>query len=641
MCGVLGAFSRQGAPLDVPQLAAATDLLRHRGPDGGAFWADGPFFFGHRRLSIIDLSASGDQPMATRNPDLVITFNGELYNYRELRGELRSRGHLFETDSDTEVILRAYAEWREAMLPRLRGMFAFGIADKVAKTLFVARDRFGEKPLFVHETDAAVVFASELRPLSALIADREVEPSALAGYLCLNYVPGAKSMLHGVRRLEPGTWRRWSSGGRVEEGRFYTPGAAEVAVPRGIDDTLDALAERLDTATRIGLRSDVPVALFLSGGLDSSLTAESAVRQGALKDAFCLDIAERSYSEWDGASFVANKLGVELHRVVLDQTVLDDFAALAEHVDDPLGDSSALAVWRLSKETARSFKVVISGDGGDELLGGYLTYKATRVFSASLARAPRILRRGIAGASALIRPGAGKVTAGYKVMRFLRAVDRPAAEAHFSWNGAFLPEVAAELVTDPRAKAEAHVALGTMRERHALSDSPPLRELQRADAMDYLPNDILTKVDRMTMAHGLESRAPLLDADLADFAIAAASRHEGSIVAPPKKLFRELARRVYGPKVADAKKQGFSIPVHAWLRGYGRALVGDLLSRRTLAGVPILDAANVTEIRDRFLEGEQLGFEIWGLLVLVAWYRGRVAHPPATPAGPSLRRRNL
>lgn len=633
MCGILGAFSRDGRPLDVARLAGATHLLGHRGPDGGGFWASGPFFLGHRRLSIIDLSESGAQPMAAADRGLVITYNGELYNYPELRDELRERGHTFTTGSDTEVLLRAYAEWREGMLDRLRGMFAFAIADAKTGSLFVARDRFGEKPLLLHEAKDRLMFASELRPLTALLDDRRVDLDALAGFFCLNYVPGDRTMMAGVVRLPPGTWRRYT-GRQAESGTYYEPGRRSVAVPDRLEPTLVELRRRLDDATRIALRADVPVALFLSGGLDSSLTAESAVRQGRLREAYCLDIAERSYSEWDGASFVAQRLGLKLHRVVLGPEVLDDFTDIVEHADDPLGDSSALAVWRISKEAARSFKVVISGDGGDELLGGYLTYKATRIFSQTVDRAPGLVRAALARGAGLVRPGTGKVTPMYKAMRFLRAAHLPSAEAHFTFNGSFMPEAAMELVTGADAREAARVAIARMRARHDLPRRPKLADLQRADATDYLPNDILTKVDRMTMAHGLESRAPLLDAPLADFAMSAAGRWEGSVLAPPKRLFRELAQQVYGPRVANAKKQGFSIPVHTWLRGHARALVGDLLCRSSLDSVPVLDPAATIRVRDRFLAGEQLGFEIWGLLVFVAWYRARIASRPNLETSP-------
>lgn len=626
MCGIVGAYSRDGRPLDASRLLAATDLLTHRGPDGGGFWAEGPFFLGHRRLSIIDLSPAGAQPMAAAKRGLVITFNGEIYNYPELRDELRARGHELASTSDTEVLLHAYIEWGDAMLDRLRGMFAFAIADTRERSLFVARDRFGEKPLFLQVTSGRVLFASELRPLAALLEERRVDEGALAAFLSFNYVPGPQAMLAGVERLAPGTWKKFYAD-KVESGRYYDAGASTALVPKTLASTLDELRARLDDAVRIALRADVPIALFLSGGLDSSLTAESAVRQGRLKEAFCLDIAEKSYSEWDGASYVASRLGLDLHRVVLGPEVLADFEKVVDHADDPLGDSSALAVWQLSRHVAKSFKVVISGDGGDELLGGYLTYKATRIFSQTIDRAPTSMRTALARWSSLVRPGTGKVTPAYKAMRFLRAAHLAPSEAHFTFNGAFMPAAAAELLAGDVARAAARSVLATVRARHRLPSRPSLRELSLADVNDYLPNDILTKVDRMTMAHGLESRAPLLDAALADFAMNAATLYEGNLLAPPKRLFRELAARAFGPRVANAKKQGFSIPVHTWLREE-RALVGDLLSRASLSAVPVLDAPAVERVRDRFLGGEQLGFEIWGLLTLVQWYRARIASAP-------------
>jgi asparagine synthase (glutamine-hydrolysing) len=627
MCGVFGAFARDGRTLDVGRLAAATNLLGHRGPDGGGVWAEDGFFLGHRRLAIVDLSPAAAQPMTMPERGLVTTFNGEIYNHQELREELRARGHTFRTRSDTEVLLRAFAEWREEMLGRLRGMFAFAIVDTRAQSLFLARDRFGEKPLFIHETAGRILFASETRPIAACIEERSVDPVALGEYLCLNYVPGDRVMLAGTCRLPPGTHRTYSCRG-VSGGRYYRPGDVTISIPATFGETLGELRARVDDATRMALRADVPVALFLSGGLDSSLTAESATRQGKLSHAFCLDVATFSYSEWDRARFVATRLGLTLHRVVLGAESLDELPRMVEHADDPLGDSSMLAVWCLAKEAARSFKVVLSGDGGDELLAGYLTYRATRLFSTLVDRAPRAVRAILARTASRLTPGSGKVTRGYQAMRFLRAAELPAAEAHFTFNGSFLPESAADLVTGVAARGAARSALAEMCLRHDLGARPELHHLQRADATDYLPNDILAKVDRMTMAHGLESRAPLLDANLADFSLTAAERWEGGWLTPPKRLFRGLAHRIYGSRVSRAPKKGFSIPVHDWLRGAGRSMVGDVLSQASLDAVPVLDGGAVVGVRDRFFRGEQLGFEIWGLVVLVEWYRRRIARGP-------------
>ncbi|MBX3191927.1 MAG: asparagine synthase (glutamine-hydrolyzing) [Labilithrix sp.] len=639
MCGVFGRFAWSAAAPDVEALAARVSLLRHRGPDGGAYWSDGPFFLGHRRLAIIDLSDAGRQPMATPDGRLVVAFNGEIYNYVELREELRARGYAFRTSSDTEVLLHGYDAWGDDLPSHLVGMFAFALVDRRAGTMILARDRFGEKPLFCWEGAGEVLFASELAPIAAHLGDaREVDLEALGGYLCLNYVPGRRTLLRGVARVAPGSVRKYGSSGLVFERRYHRPSPAD---DRDVDAgdlraVLAKLRARLDDSVRVALRADVPLALFLSGGIDSSLVAESAVRQGRLERAFCVDIDEPSYSEWENAKWVASRLGVELTRVTLGPDVLDDFRSIVAHADDPNADSSAVCVWRLAQITARDFKVAVSGDGGDELFGGYLTYKATALHAAATSRMGAFARGLLASRAAGARAEETKVSTSYKLRRFLRAAALPPSEAHFTWNGAWLPDEAASLLSSDAAREMARGAIREVAGAHALRPRPSLRELQLADAAEYLPNDILVKVDRMTMAHSLESRAPLLHPDLASLAFAATSRFERSRLAKPKRLLRLLADEAFGPRVSAAKKQGFSIPIHAWLRDRpnGRALIDDLLSPRALGDLPFLDARAIARVRDRFVVGrEPLGFEIWGLLVLVAWVRARVLSSAARDPG--------
>ncbi|HLX29235.1 MAG TPA: asparagine synthase (glutamine-hydrolyzing) [Casimicrobiaceae bacterium] len=623
MCGIVGCYSLEGAIRDVDPLREATNRLLHRGPDDGAWWCDGRFFLGHRRLSIIDL-AQGAQPMASRDGRFVVAFNGEIYNFVELRAELEGQGARFDTHSDTEVILHGYRAWGPDVARRLVGMFALAIVDRVAKTLYLARDRFGEKPLFVHESPSKIVFASELGALSSMPGiERAVDPEALGAYLCLNYVPGDRSLLVGIRRLMPATWRLYSHG-RVREERYWSPPARLDERIDG-DEALRELSRRLDEAIRIALRSDVPVALFLSGGIDSSVIAESAVRQGKLRHAYCLDFDEAGFGEWDNASLVATRLGVELRRVVLSSSALEDFVAVVEHADDPLADSSALAVWTLAREVARDYKVAISGDGGDELFGGYLTYQATMYQSLLCAHVPSLIRRGMRAVASRLPASPGKVTTSYKLARFLRAADLPAGEAHFAWNGSFLPDRAAALLRDGDARAAARRALHELAQRHELTKTPSLGELQRADIGDYLPNDILVKVDRMTMAHGLEVRAPFLVPGVAEYALRLPDRFKLTRGGPPKRILRQMARAFYGVRISRAKKQGFSIPVHQWLRGPARGLVEDLLSAPSLATVGVLDADEVDRVKQSHMQGRaQCGFELWGLMVLIAWHRARV-----------------
>jgi asparagine synthase (glutamine-hydrolysing) len=630
MCGIFGQFTfGRRDHVAVDRLLAHTEAVRHRGPDAGGWWHDGPFFFGHRRLSIIDLSG-GQQPMASADGRFVVTFNGEIYNYIELRDELRGRGHHFETESDTEVLLHGYREWGTGLPARLRGMFAFALADRVEQQLFVARDRFGEKPLLYAERSGSVVFASEMRPLTALSeVDRTLDETALASFMCLNYVPDEATLVKSIRRVAPATWRLYGRAGLTAARRYWSPLPNPAAAPASDVEAAEQVEALLDRSTRMALRSDVPVGVFLSSGIDSSLVAMSALRSGRLSKAFCLTMPDRSYSEWEGASRVARTLGIPIEPVALAPEALCDFLQVVEHADDPLADSSALAVYVLSKAASRHNKVVIGGDGGDELFGGYLTYKATAWHRSAISPLPAFVRRAIASAAGHVPVRETKVSGSYKLWRFLRAADLPSAVAHFTWNGTWLPRQAAEFMRSAHGKAAASRALDDMARRHGLPASPTLADLQRADLGDYLPNDILAKADRMSMAHGLEVRSPFLDADLAEFALSLPASMKCGRTGPTKRILRVLARKRYGERRARASKQGFSIPVHAWLRGPARDLVIDLLSPASVATLDLIDASAVSRAVDAHLSGARsYGFELWGLMVLMAWYRCRIVAPP-------------
>src|SRR5262245_26823317 len=379
MCGILGQFAF-GNRIECPDvLLGLLGTLAHRGPDGGAYWSEGPYFFGHRRLAIIDL-VQGTQPMATSDGRFVITFNGEIYNYRELREELVSRGHVFRTTSDTEVLLHGYRVWGTDLPSKLRGMFAFAIADRQARELFVARDRFGEKPLFLLERAGDVTFASEVKALAAIPGvPRRLDDQALGAYLALNYVPGDATLIAGIRRLPPAMWKRYRADGRSDSARYWTPPFHAGDAPVSSEtDALRRLEALLDTAVNFSLRSDVPVGIFLSGGIDSSLICRSALRTGRLSHAYCLSVEGKTFSEWESARRTAEQLGVPITRVELSARALEDFLGVVEHADDPLADSSSLAVWTLARAASKTCKVVVGGDGGDEMFGGYLTYQATQ-----------------------------------------------------------------------------------------------------------------------------------------------------------------------------------------------------------------------------------------------------------------------
>jgi asparagine synthase (glutamine-hydrolysing) len=573
--------------------------------------------------------------MATIEGDLVVTFNGEIYNYPELRAELETQGHRFLTDCDTEVLLHGYRAWGKDLPRRLTGMFAFALADRSHDELFVARDRFGEKPLFLLTCGTYVAFASELRPLAAFPdLSRRVNVEALGGYLALNYVPGNATLLAGVERLPAASWRLYSRSNSIGGRYWATPMETVPDANTPHEEVLAEFQSRFDRAVRLSLRSDVPVGLFLSGGVDSSLVAESATRQGNLNCAYCIDFMERTHSEAEGARLVADRLGLPLDCVTLTPDALVDFFQLVEHADDPLADSSALAVWTLSRYAARRNKVVLGGDGGDELFAGYLTYQASWLQARYLAHMPRLLRRGLSRVARFLPTSETKVSLSYKLRRFLRAANLPVGQAHFSWNGTWLPDEAATLVCSGPPRTAAFDALAALVSRFGIDDRWSLHALQRADLSEYLPNDILTKTDRMSMAHGLETRAPFLEHELAEWSLSLPESLKWGCRGPRqgKQLLRAALRRAFGPAIADRPKQGFSIPIHSWVRGPLAEVVQDLLAPASVKEFGYLEPERVRRVVDFHFSGRKsYGFELWGLAVLLAWHRRRIQHPPSAP----------
>jgi len=381
------------------------------------------------------------------------------------------------------------------------------------------------------------------------------------------------------------------------------------------------------------MRADVPVGILLSGGMDSSLVAESAMRQGRLNRAYFLDFEEREWSEREAAQTVADRLGLPLESATLTPAALEDFLKLVAHADDPLADSSALAVWTIARQAAKANKVVLGGDGGDELYGGYLTYGASKLHARLISRIPSPLRAGLAAVGRHLPTRDGKVSLSERARRFLRAADLPTAQAHFTWNGTWLPAEAAGLIAPGEARAMVREAVPDLARRQGLRPPVGVRRLQLVDVAEYLPNDILAKVDRMGMAHGLETRAPFLDHELASWTLRLPEHLAVGPRGELKALLRAAARGLFGPAIADRPKRGFSIPVHAWIRGPLSALVRDLLSPRSVASLGVLEPARVTAVLEDHMSGRRhLGFEIWGLAVLVAWHRMRVARPPDPPA---------
>jgi asparagine synthase (glutamine-hydrolysing) len=622
MCGIFGRFSRSVNLGNLENLCSATNYLTHRGPDGGGYWSDRFWFLGHRRLSIIDPKL-GIQPMATEDCRYVVVFNGEIYNYRELSEQFAKDGFIPKTSSDTEVLLEAWRRWGTSVCEHLDGMFAFAIADREKGSIFLARDRFGEKPLFVQETSDGLTFSSEFGAFQCLEDyDPEMDLAGLGSFLCLNYVPGGRTLVKGIRKLAPGSWLELTPQA-TRSGRFWSSDENTQST-LNFSEAKKAARELIDESTRLALRSDVPVTLFLSGGIDSTLVAESAVRQGKVSKAWCLDMRQQGFSEYPMANKVGEALGIEVEPVAFSSDIMNDFSQLALRQDDPMADSSALAVWALAKQVSKEYKVALGGDGGDELFGGYLTYRATRLQSALTKFMPKPVRDFLASSGDWLPVTPGKVTTSYKAWRFLRAFGLEPAEAHYTWNGTWLPNEAAQLLADQQAAGFAADALARLKNTHNLKPSPGILELQKVDIAEYLPNDILTKTDRCSMAWGLEARSPLLYRPLAELGLSLPDYHKFRPLGVQKRLLRELVKDRFGSSVSHAKKQGFSIPVHHWLRNDARSMAEDILSPERLGQLWFIDVSRVVDIKKRHMSGKaQYGFELWGLMMLVLWFENR------------------
>lgn len=629
MCGIVGSFAKRNYQLDADfEYGCLVNLLSHRGPDDGAFWLEKDVFLGHRRLSIIDID-NGVQPMATEDGRFIIVFNGEIYNYPELRTELKRAGHSFKTQSDTEVLLKAYCEWKEGALSKLAGMFAFAIYDRRRNELFLARDRFGEKPLFVFKGEKCFSFSSEIRALCALPEfSREIDLNSLAEYLSLNYSPGQSTLFRNIFRVSPGSWMRIRESSE-ENGFYWNPPKEPCDKISDYQSTLAEFRDKFDVAVKRSLKSDVPVGVFLSGGIDSSLIAESAARQGKLNNAFCLDFEESTFSEFDKAKLVADRLGVSLHRVVLSAENISSFPDIVEHADDPFADSSCLPYWVLSKYAAEHNKVVLGGDGGDEIFGGYITYLASLFNESFIKKLPVFIRKGLVSVSRYMSTSETKVSLSYKMMRFLRAADLNSWEAHISWNGGWLFKDVQKMLKDQVEKKDVFRCFSDMPQR---GWGRGMAYFQQIDLKGYLPNDILAKADRMSMAHGLEVRAPFLDYQLAEWALSLREKYKVKFPGQMKCLLRSAASQIYGNEIASAPKQGFSIPIHTWVRYWMKDLCEEYLSYQRLEETGVFNVDKIQQVLKLHFSGKRsYGYEIWGLLVFMCWHQKRIKNTVVLP----------
>jgi asparagine synthase (glutamine-hydrolysing) len=621
MCGFVFAYSQAGNRLPDQSLLDRMDTaIRHRGPDAHGQQQTARAAMRHRRLAIIDLSG-GRQPMSSADGQVWIVFNGEIYNFREVQDALAAAGQPVDTNSDTEVLLRAYLAWGEACVERLNGMFTFAIYDARTQSVFAARDRFGEKPLYILERDGTLFLASELKALvDGGLVDKRLDPMALYSYFTSGYVMGPRSIFRGVRRLQPGHWLK-AAGTKLVEHRYWAPPAPseqradESAIVRELSDIL------LDSV-RLRLVSDVPVGFFLSGGVDSSaVVALASEVSGQRLETFSIGFDEPRYDEREHARYVARRFGTRHHEFVLEPEGIEVIEQIAWHADEPFADAAALPTWYLSQLTRKHVTVSLSGDGGDEMFAGYDSYRG-HVLSERLRKLPGWVR-GAAVAALRALPGqdTGRRMACLRLARNiedagLAAGERFAAKQQVAFRREHLAAISPYLA--PRATAE------NDREFFAPLFDPALPALGGMTLWQQtvsLADDMLVKVDRMSMAHSLEVRAPFLDHRLAELM----NRVKFGTKLPggrQKYLLRKAMERYLPPSFLWRRKQGFSVPLSHWFKDSLANYIGQrLLAPGAMVGHLFERAALERTIGEHARMARDWSQALWALLMFETWCR--------------------
>jgi asparagine synthase (glutamine-hydrolysing) len=597
MCGIAG-FTHAGQPRPDPSiLRDALRSIRHRGPDQEGCYASDNVSLGAVRLKIIDL-AGGDQPMQAGGT--VIVFNGEIYNHGELRRELEERGHGFTSHCDTEVVLHAFLEWDVDCFSRLRGMFAVALWTEAERRLVLARDRMGIKPLYIASQSGDIHFGSELKAIWAHPSiPRRVSRDGLNRFFSLNYIPGEYTLAEGIRKLPPAHWLEWRDG-RLQTARYWSyridPSPVELAEAKS---ALDAL---LRASVREHLVSDVPLGVWASGGLDSSTILHYGAEAVPHLKTFSVSFVGSGHDESRWFREVAGQYGTDHHEFDLNAEVeiRDTIEQMAYFSDEPSSDAGALPVWFLSRMCRSQVTVALSGEGADELFGGYNTYLADR-YARTLRRAPRALRKAALAAARHLPASDEKIGFDYKVQRLLEGALLPPAEAHFFWNGTWSEDARRELLVDWRPL--------TLPNGNSLW----------VDQHNYLPDDILYKTDRMSMAHSLEVRPAFLDHRIVEFAarLPEDMKIRGGTL---KFVLRELMRDKLPRSVITRPKEGFDIPAHKWFRGVLKPLLLDCVNERSVRDTGLFHWRAVERvIGDHLARRANYGYHLWGLLTFFLW----------------------
>jgi asparagine synthase (glutamine-hydrolysing) len=624
MCGICGVFHFDNAPIEAQALELMVQVIHHRGPDDAGTWQSGPVGLGNTRLAIIDLSAAGHQPLANETNDVWIAFNGEIYNFPALRTEVEAHGHVYRSRTDTETIVHLFEEHGIDCLQMLRGMFALALWDSRKRELWLARDRIGKKPLYYYQDDRRLVFGSEIKCLLAYPGvPRQLNRQAVPLYLAYGYVPAPDTIFSGIRMLRPGCWLKVSDG-QVEERSYW-----EVPLPHpeqkdshdAEQEWSEALLAQLREAVRLRLISDVPLGAFLSGGLDSSavvaLMAEAA--HGPVKT-FAMGFAgEPSYDETEYAQMVAKHLGSDHHEFIVEPDVVDLLPKLVWHLDQPFGDSSAIPTYLVSKLAREHVTVALTGDGGDELLAGYERFQAARLANRYRAL-PGFAHRAVTAIAQRWPQGTGYRDLGRRTLRFVSRARLPLPEQYLGWVGVMSPEIVEELVS-PNLAGFANPQ--DLHEHFAsyfrLNGNDPVPALLDVNFRSYLPDDLLIKADRMSMAASLEARSPFLDHVLIEFAatMPVDLKLRNGVT---KYILKKAFEGKLPNEIIYRKKHGFGVPVGKWFRTTLKQTLTDTLLSTRAQQRGLLNPVTVKKFVSEHLSGcRDHGQALWPLLMLEIW----------------------
>jgi len=622
MCGIAGIFAYDGPPPAAEALSRMLATLVHRGPDDEGQHLDGPLALGTRRLSILDVEG-GHQPISNEDGSVWAALNGEIYNYRELREQLLSRGHRLRTSSDTETLVHLYEDAGDDFLAELRGMFGLALWDARRRRLLLARDRLGIKPLYVHEGPGGLVFGSELKALLASgRVPREIDPAAVRDYAQLLYVPAPAAIFRGVRKLRPGHVLVAESGASRERAYWTLGGEPSDRAP--LEDQLERFRRLFEESVGLHMRSDVPYGAFLSGGIDSSAVVGTMARlQPAPVRTFSIGFRSGRFDEREWARLVARRFGTQHEEFVVEPDAFSLLAPLAEHFDEPFADAAFLPTYVLSGLARRQVKVVLTGDGGDELFAGYDRHRFDR-WAELAARVPRLLRSGLL--SPLL--GALKLPADWRsadVLRLARRkldlLEHPSDERYarnfLSWNEAEFRALAGPALREAGEGELPRRLAGVM---SAVPGADFIGRRLRLDTLTWLPDQMLTKVDRATMAQSLEARVPFLDHRLVEFAFALPE--ESKFAFASLKRFLKLAFTELLPaELLRRPKHGFEVPIDEWLRGPLRERLRDELQPARLARHGFFEPAFVGRLLEEHEQRRRnRSRELFLLLVFELWY---------------------